>query len=101
MENEHKNSNQNDENQNNHTPTQKENQKEKKMKILQEFESESHPGKSYKIIEGGDGVIYCECWAWKKKRQCKHLDKYFLGWVRHNRVPPPSPTSRKLVFDKL
>ncbi len=33
-------------------------------------------GESHKIRVGNDGVIYCDCWEWKKKRDCKHLEYY-------------------------
>lgn len=45
-------------------------------KVLTTIQSSSNPGKSYAIIEGNDGVVYCECWAWKKNRTCKHLDRF-------------------------
>ncbi len=25
---------------------------------------------------GNDGVRYCDCWAWKKNRTCKHLTAF-------------------------
>jgi hypothetical protein len=28
---------------------------------------------NHKIRQGQDGVIYCDCWPWKKYRDCKHL----------------------------
>lgn len=39
---------------------------------LGEFPSASTPGKSYTVKRGGDGVVYCDCWAWKKTRNCSH-----------------------------
>ncbi len=41
--------------------------------------SKSNPSKSYDIIEGGDGVIYCECMGWKMHRDCRHLREYHSG----------------------
>ena len=51
--------------------------------IITEMPS-SKPGKSYNIIRGKDGVVYCECWAWKMnktvhecpscKEKCEFLD---------------------------
>ena len=46
------------------------------MKVLATYSSNSNPDKSYKIREGKDGVIYCDCWQWKKYRKCKHLEDY-------------------------
>ena len=47
------------------------------MKVLLEYESKSSPGEFHEVRLGDDGVIYCTCWAWKKKRTCKHLEDYF------------------------
>lgn len=46
------------------------------MRILSRVQSNSDPQKMYQIIEGNDGVIYCDCWAWKTKKNCKHLDAF-------------------------
>lgn len=44
-------------------------------------EYEGSKGNTYQITRGKDGVVYCNCWAWRmskdKPRNCKHLDKYF------------------------
>ena len=45
--------------------------------------SKSNPSKTYDIIEGADGVIYCECMGWKMHRDCRHLREY------HNTAIPP------------
>ena len=45
-------------------------------KLLAKIASSSNPGKKYNIVEGKDGVVYCGCWAWRKNRTCKHLDRY-------------------------
>ena len=41
--------------------------------------SKSNPNKTYDIIEGADGVIYCECMGWKMHRDCRHLKDYHAG----------------------
>jgi len=45
-------------------------------KILTRVQSSSDAQKFYQIVEGNDGVIYCDCWAWKTKKHCKHLDQF-------------------------
>ena len=45
--------------------------------ILWKAPSGSNPNKTYDIIKGGDGVIYCTCIAWKMHKTCKHLQAYF------------------------
>ena len=44
--------------------------------ILTTVPSGSNPNKTYDIIKGGDGVIYCTCTAWKMSKNCKHLKAY-------------------------
>lgn len=41
---------------------------------------EGNNGRTYNIIKGKDGVIYCTCPAWKfsNPHNCKHLDNYYL-----------------------
>ena len=34
-------------------------------------------GTYHKISKGSDGVVYCDCWAWKKNKTCKHLDEWY------------------------
>lgn len=51
--------------------------------ILAEIPSSRNPGKSYKIVRGKDGVVYCNCWQWKKTRWCKHLEE----WSRMKQQP--------------
>ena len=38
--------------------------------------SSSNPNIVYRIIRGGDGVIYCDCPGWKMRKDCKHLKAY-------------------------
>ena len=38
--------------------------------------SSSNPNITYRIIKGGDGVIYCDCPGWKMNKNCKHLKAY-------------------------
>ena len=59
-------------------------------RILDTVPSSSNPGKTYDIIEGKDGVIYCTCTAWKMRKTCKHLKE----WTRKNLTP------ENLVKDK-
>ena len=33
-------------------------------------------GREYPIYLGKDKVIYCNCWAWKKNRTCKHINAF-------------------------
>lgn len=57
---------------------------------LVEYEG-SKAGSVHKIIRGNDGVVYCDCWAWKINKTCKHLDRFFSKFT--NRVPiSPNPT---------
>lgn len=52
-------------------------------RILDTVPSSSNPGKTYDIIEGKDGVIYCSCTAWKMRKTCKHLKM----WEQKQQVP--------------
>ena len=45
-------------------------------RILDTVPSSSNPGKTYDIIEGKDGVIYCTCPRWKFAKTCKHLKEW-------------------------
>lgn len=45
-------------------------------RILDTVQSSSNPGKTYDIIEGKDGVIYCSCPRWKFAKTCKHLKEW-------------------------
>jgi hypothetical protein len=61
--------------------------------VLTEYEG-SKAGTSHKIIRGADGVVYCDCWAWKVNKKCKHLDRFFSKFtplVGRIEVPVPVP----------
>lgn len=47
--------------------------------VLATYPSSSNPSKSYDIIEGADGVTYCNCQGWKMRKTCKHLQDYQAG----------------------
>ena len=49
---------------------------------IEEFESDSKPGTYHHIIRGKDGVVYCDCWAWRINKKCKHLDRFFARIVK-------------------
>ena len=44
--------------------------------VLAEYNSKSNLDKKYCIIKGKDDKIYCDCWGWKKNRNCTHLVHY-------------------------
>lgn len=44
---------------------------------IQIGEIEGSKGTMHKITQGRDGVVYCDCWAWKVNKKCKHLDQFF------------------------
>jgi len=83
-------------------------------KILATNQSSSNPDVIYKIIEGNDGTIYCECPGWKFKRDCKHLKQYHAksasyaytdkmdgkGYVREPAVEEDILTKLKGVFNE-
>lgn len=66
---------------------------------LARYPSSSSPGKEHEVREGGDGVIYCTCPAWRmQKKQCKHLQDFTQKALRASRVqmpatPTPAPTT--------
>ena len=60
----------------------------------------------YKITMGNDGVVYCECMAWKMSKErpktCKHLQKFLGSSVNKVSAPPSaysSPTKTVPVGD--
>jgi len=67
-------------------------------KTLANYPSKSSPGKSYSIIEAADGTPYCDCWTWKRKKTCSHLNDYLqnsgqalTGQQVSNVVNAPTP----------
>ena len=69
-------------------------------KILAEYPSKSHPGKSYHVVEpNGGGEPYCDCWGWKRNRTCQHLDKY-AGGYKVVPVPIKKAGNIETDFDK-
>lgn len=44
--------------------------------VLATNPSSSNPNVVYRILKGGDGVIYCDCPGWKMRKDCKHLKAY-------------------------
>jgi hypothetical protein len=58
--------------------------------VVRQFKSESNPNKTYDLVRGDDGVVYCTCKAWQfpkkdpetgkapppAKRNCKHMIKW-------------------------
>ena len=57
--------------------------------ILASVPSKTTAGKSYNIVQGADGVVYCQCPAWKyqrltpSRRTCKHLLGLLTQMKRH------------------
>lgn len=67
-------------------------------KVLDTVQSSTNPGKTYDIMEGKDGVIYCTCTAWKMRKTCKHLK----AWTDKNNLirsikEKPKPDSLQSV----
>jgi hypothetical protein len=45
--------------------------------VVAEYNSKHDPGKAYHVYLSKDGkTYYCDCWQWKKTRNCKHLEHY-------------------------
>jgi hypothetical protein len=45
--------------------------------VMAEYKSKHDPGKVYRIYLSKDGkTCYCDCWQWKKTRNCTHLEHY-------------------------
>lgn len=44
--------------------------------VLATNPSSSNPSVVYRVLKGGDGVIYCDCPGWKMRKDCKHLKAY-------------------------
>jgi hypothetical protein len=72
--------------------------KKRRLKMgqkLAEYEG-TKLGTYHTVTRGDDGVVYCSCWAWKKNRTCKHLDRFFSN-ASGNKVvldPQPAPTTQ-------
>jgi len=69
--------------------------------ILRTYESESTPGKLYHIIRGNDGIVYCDCWVWKKTRNCKHLKHYQFNPLEELKRPLSFEEEIKQKVEKL
>jgi len=80
---------------------------EVEMDILAGYRSDSNPDKMYYIHKGRDGVIYCDCPAWKfsKPHNCRHLVEYSRGRVglpvRNLSVPVPSLTGADDIIQRI
>lgn len=59
--------------------------------VLAEYSSKSDPNKKYKIYGAKDGTCYCDCWAWKRRRTCLHLDDFL------NRVLPKAEEAHRVA----
>lgn len=62
--------------------------------VLATYPSGSNPAKQYNIIQGNDGVVYCDCMGWKMNKHCKHLRDFESG---HN---VPVPKKADVTLDK-
>lgn len=60
--------------------------------ILATYPSSSS-NKIYNVIQGGDGVIYCDCPGWKFSRNCKHL-KMYNNSLSASATTIPTPVKR-------
>lgn len=56
--------------------------------ILKTVQSSKNPGKTYDIVQGNDGVIYCTCPRWKFKKTCKHLEAYHAAFTQSVAAEP-------------
>lgn len=79
---------------------------DKMAKTLATNYSKSNPNKSYDILEGHDGVIYCECPGWKMSKEvpkmCSHLNTFLntgKAGVTTRKIQPKS--FRKKPSDNL
>lgn len=43
-------------------------------------------GREHAIVRGQDGVVYCDCWQWKRKRNCKHLDAFWAALAKEVKI---------------
>lgn len=58
--------------------------------VLAEYEG-TKLGTFHTIQRGADGVVFCSCWAWKKNRHCKHLDRFFSSCAGFHKQTLPTP----------
>ena len=65
--------------------------------ILDTVVSSTNPGKTYNIIHGKDGVIYCTCTAWKMKKTCKHLVEFYAKAAKKKVKPQPKKDKPKPI----
>lgn len=64
--------------------------------VLATYPSSSNPDKTYDIIEGADGVTYCNCQGWKMRKTCKHLQDYQAGGGVVKAAPALPVTPKKV-----
>ena len=65
-------------------------------KELGRYPSSSKPGQWHVITEpNGGGEPYCDCWQWRRTRDCKHL-KQFRGEIEHQDHLAPAGVSTGL-----
>jgi len=72
--------------------------------VLAEYNSKSNLDKKYRVIRGKDGKIYCDCWGWKRTRNCAHLEHYkqFLQPnLQHSKVHQVDYTDDKELLSAI
>ena len=65
--------------------------------VLATNTSSSNPSRTYDIIEGNDGTIYCTCPGWKFNRTCKHLKGYGMR-IGNTTILKPTPEPTDVDF---
>ena len=68
--------------------------------VLGEFRSKSTRGKIYQVKRGGDGVIYCDCWQWKKTRMCSHIQTVQNNIAQKTYIAQPE-TRKKSIQEAI
>ena len=67
--------------------------------MLGRVHSHSNPHKTYEILKGKDGVVYCKCVGWKMSKAdpktCKHVEE-FLSSIWHPTPRAPRPKEHYL-----